>query len=109
MIRTAKTADTEKLKELYRGSVYEGLPELVKWALLNDPDRVLLDEKRGTLLVAVYTMVCGYNNLWASYLCFEEEGVAKLLVEHLLAVRKGKELETCTSSVRKNSLKQGSA
>jgi 3-dehydroquinate synthetase len=53
VIRTTKIADTEKLKELYRGSIYEGLPELVKWALLNDPDRVLLNEKRGTLLAAV--------------------------------------------------------
>jgi hypothetical protein len=35
-------------------------------------------------------MVCGHNNLWASYLCFEEEGVVKLLVEHLLTVRKEK-------------------
>jgi hypothetical protein len=90
MIRTAKATDIERMEELYGSSIYEELPELVKWALFNDPDRVLLSEKQDRILASVYTMVCGYNNLWATYLGFREEGAAGLLVEHLLVVRKEK-------------------
>lgn len=92
MIRTAKSNDEERLSALYEGSVYGCLPSLVKWALSVVPERVVVVEKHREIEAVVYTMTCGYDNLWSSYLAFQHEKEAEQLVDHLLDFRREKKL-----------------
>jgi hypothetical protein len=87
MIRTAKQKDKASLKSLYDESIYGRLPDLVGWALRVVPERVSIAEEHGDVVASAYSMVCGYGNLWSSYLVFRKTDAAKRLVDHLLKVR----------------------
>lgn len=88
MIRQASSKNQVRFENLYEGSAYKELPTLVKWAIREAPERVLVLEEGEEILASVYTMVCGYGNLWSSYLAFKDEKWAKRLIDHLLQVRK---------------------
>jgi hypothetical protein len=88
MIRTALSIDERLLENLYEESIYKEMPKLVKWALNVVPERVIVIEERQKILASVYTDVCGYRNLWSSYLAFEDEKAGKALVDFLMKARK---------------------
>jgi ribosomal protein S18 acetylase RimI-like enzyme len=92
MIRRAQPKDKACLAALYAGSIYGELPAMVEWALRVVPERVVIVEEQREVLAAVYTMVCGYSNLWLSYLAFKDEAAAKRLIDHLMKVRETKGL-----------------
>jgi hypothetical protein len=92
MIRTASTEDMAALESLYRESIYGDLPRLTEWALKKEPERVFIVEEYGKVLTSTYTMMCGYDNLWVSYLVFRDEEAAKRLVDYLLKFRDKKGL-----------------
>lgn len=62
---------------------------MVEWALRVVPERVVVEEQR-EVLAAVYTMVCGYSNLWLSYLAFKDEAATKRLIDNLMKVKEEK-------------------
>lgn len=88
MIRAALQKDDVRLKILYTGSIYKELPAIVKWALEVVPERVFIVEEQKEILASVYTMVCGYNNFWSSYLAFKDETAMEHLIDYLMKVRK---------------------
>jgi ribosomal protein S18 acetylase RimI-like enzyme len=92
MIRTAQQKDKASLERLYDKSVYGKLPQLVEWALKVVPERVFVAEEHGEILSSAYSMVCGYDNLWSSYLAFREEESARRLIDYLLKIRSKKGL-----------------
>jgi ribosomal protein S18 acetylase RimI-like enzyme len=87
VVREGRHDDAGELRGLYDGSVYGGLPKLVEWALHEEPERMLLAEEEGNISASVYTMVCGYGNLWASYLVSECGNAEKALIDGLLEMR----------------------
>ena len=92
MIRTALQKHEALLEILYRGSICKEFPAIVKWALNVVPERVFIVEEQREILASVYTMVCGYNNLWSSYLAFKDEAAVKHLIDHLMKVREERRL-----------------
>jgi len=92
MIRISTRKDLEQLSHLYSESLYEGLPAMVKWAVDEVPERMLVSEESGKIVAAVYTDVCVYNNLWAGYLVFRQVAAARRLVDHMVDVRNSRGL-----------------
>jgi len=90
VIRIAELKDNIALRMLYERSIYHELPELVSWAMREIPERILIVDEQTEIAASVYTMTCGYGNLWASYLAFQNESAAKNLIDHLLSVRNEK-------------------
>jgi ribosomal protein S18 acetylase RimI-like enzyme len=88
MIRRALLRDEDKLRILYAGSIYGGLPALVEWALREVAERVVVFEEGGEILAAAYIDGGGYDNLWVSYLAFKDKGAVNRLVDYLLEVRR---------------------
>lgn len=82
--------DEQPLENLYEGSIYKEMPKMVKWAFRVVPERIIVVEERRTrkILASVYTDVCGYRNLWSSYLAFDSEKAGKMLVDFLLKTRR---------------------
>lgn len=92
MIRTVLQKDEARLEILYKGSIYKELPAIVEWALDVVPERVFVVEEQREILASVYTDVCGYNNLWSSYLAFKDETAVKHLIDYLMKVREERRL-----------------
>ena len=88
MIRTASPKYEPRLETLYKESRYRKVPEIVRWALSEAHERVLIAEERQEILASIYIDVCGYNNLWSSYLAFKNETAMKDLIDYLMETRK---------------------
>ena len=92
MIRKAVPEDEQGLVTLYRDSTYRELPGIVRWALGVVPERVVVVEEKKEIIASAYTVVCGYSNLWASYLAFRNETPMRNLVDYLMDMRSGRGL-----------------
>jgi len=87
MIRAGSPDDEQRLEPLYEGSIYGELPSIVRWALSKAHDRVQIVEEKQEILASAYIDVCGYNNLWLSYLIFKNEDGMKRLIDSLMRTR----------------------